>query len=128
MVYTSGIISDATLNETLEEIQENKLKLVCERMKFKKGERHLDIGCGWGTLVAYASKNYETDSTGITLGRNQTAFGNKRVKEYGANQEKARIHCMDYRDIPPTKYNKITCLEMAEHVGVRLFFFIFRTS
>nr|CAG8434534.1 6226_t:CDS:2 [Entrophospora candida]CAG8590125.1 2695_t:CDS:2 [Entrophospora candida] len=122
MIYTSGIISDGTKNETLEEIQENKLKLVCERMKFKKGERHLDIGCGWGTLVAYASKNYETNSTGITLGRNQTAFGNNRIKEYGVSQEQASIHCMDYRDIPPTpKYNKITCLEMAEHVGVRLF-------
>jgi cyclopropane fatty-acyl-phospholipid synthase-like methyltransferase len=28
---------------------------------------------------------------------------------------------MDYRDIPKTKYNAISCLEMAEHVGVRLF-------
>ena len=30
---------------------------------------------------------------------------------------------MDYRDIPVPegKYNKITCLEMAEHVGVRHF-------
>jgi hypothetical protein len=35
--------------------------------------------------------------------------------------------CCDYRDIPVStapngvKYNKITCLEMAEHVGVRRF-------
>ncbi len=28
---------------------------------------------------------------------------------------------MDYRDIPNTKYDKITCLEMAEHVGVKNF-------
>jgi cyclopropane fatty-acyl-phospholipid synthase-like methyltransferase len=28
---------------------------------------------------------------------------------------------MDYRDIPKGKYNIITSLEMAEHVGVRLF-------
>lgn len=28
---------------------------------------------------------------------------------------------MDYRDIPFQKYDKITCLEMAEHVGVRKF-------
>lgn len=28
---------------------------------------------------------------------------------------------MDYRDIPFTKYDKITCLEMAEHVGVKNF-------
>ena len=28
---------------------------------------------------------------------------------------------MDYRDIPQKKYDKITCLEMAEHVGVKNF-------
>lgn len=28
---------------------------------------------------------------------------------------------MDYRDIPMEKYDKITCLEMAEHVGIKLF-------
>ncbi len=28
---------------------------------------------------------------------------------------------MDYRDIPKAKYDKITCLEMAEHVGVKNF-------
>ncbi|CAG8533510.1 2726_t:CDS:2 [Diversispora eburnea] len=122
MVYTSGIISDPNKSETLEEIQKNKLKFVCEKMKFKSGERHLDIGCGWGTLVAYAAKNYGVDSTGITLGKNQTEFGNNRIKDYGVDSGQARIVCMDYRDIPSRpKYNKITCLEMAEHVGVRHF-------
>jgi len=90
-------------------------------MKFKDVERHLDIGCGWGTLVAHAAKHYGVDSTGITLGKNQTEFGNNRIKEYGADG-KARIVCMDYRDIPTRpRYHKITCLEMAEHVGVRHF-------
>jgi len=28
---------------------------------------------------------------------------------------------MDYRDIPHEKWDKITCLEMAEHVGVKYF-------
>lgn len=28
---------------------------------------------------------------------------------------------MDYRDIPNEKFDKITCLEMAEHVGVKNF-------
>ncbi|CAI2189455.1 7705_t:CDS:2 [Funneliformis geosporum] len=122
MIYTSGIISDNKKRETLEEMQDNKLKLVCERMLMKEGERHLDIGCGWGTLVAYAAKNYGVNSTGITLGRNQTEFGNNRIKEYGVYEQQARIVCMDYRDIPKRpRYHKITCLEMAEHVGVRLF-------
>ncbi|KAI8324233.1 S-adenosyl-L-methionine-dependent methyltransferase [Martensiomyces pterosporus] len=121
MVYTSGLIGDASRKETLEELQDNKLRDVCERMHLRPGDRHLDIGCGWGTLVAYAAKNYGTDSVGITLGRNQTAFGNARCAEWGV-ADSGRILCMDYRDIPRRpRYNRITCLEMAEHVGVRKF-------
>jgi sphingolipid C9-methyltransferase len=121
MIYTSGIMSDPNKVETLEELQDNKLRLVCEKVQMKSGDRHLDIGSGWGTLVAHAAKNCGTDSTGITLGINQTAFGNNRIKEYGVDPKQARILTMDYRDIPREKWNKITCLEMAEHVGIRKF-------
>ena len=35
-------------------------------------------------------------------------------------KDQARILCKDYRDIPTgEKFNKISCLEMAEHVGIR---------
>ncbi|KAJ1660260.1 hypothetical protein IWQ61_000782 [Dispira simplex] len=121
MIYTSGIISDPAKEETLEELQENKLKKVCDLLQLKEGERHLDIGCGWGTLAAYAAKNYGTDSTGVTLARHQTSFGNDRAAEYGV-ADKARILCQDYRDISPSpRFDKISCLEMAEHVGIRKF-------
>ncbi|KAF9186531.1 Sphingolipid C9-methyltransferase 2 [Haplosporangium sp. Z 767] len=118
MIYTSGIMSDVNKKETLEELQDNKMRLVCEKIQLKKGERHLDIGCGWGTLTAYASKHYGTDSTGITLAQKQAAFGNNRIKEFGVPEGQARIICKDYRDIPNQKWDKITCLEMAEHVGI----------
>ena len=123
MIYTSGIISDINREETLEEIQDNKLKVVCEKIGLQEGERMLDIGCGWGTLTKYASVNYSAHVTGITLGRNQTKWGNSGLRKAGIAEEQSRILCMDYRDIPvpPGKYNKITCLEMAEHVGVRHF-------
>ncbi|KAJ1823087.1 hypothetical protein LPJ56_000422 [Coemansia sp. RSA 2599] len=121
MVYTSGLIGDANRRETLEELQDNKMRDVCELTQMRAGDRHLDIGCGWGTLAAFAARNYGTESVGITLGRNQTAFGNERAKQWGVG-DSAKIMCMDYRDIPRRpRYNRITCLEMAEHVGVRKF-------
>ncbi|KAI8578478.1 hypothetical protein K450DRAFT_247034 [Umbelopsis ramanniana AG] len=83
MVYTSGIISDPTKRETLEELQDNKLNLICEKIHLKPGDN------------------------------------NNRIKEWGVDPKQARIKCMDYRDIPSNvKYNKITCVEMAEHVGL----------
>ncbi|ORX67959.1 S-adenosyl-L-methionine-dependent methyltransferase [Linderina pennispora] len=121
MVYTSGLVGKLGERETLEQLQDNKLRDVCERMQMCPGDRHLDIGCGWGTLAAYAAKHYGTESVGVTLGRNQTAFGNARAAEWGVG-DSAKILCMDYRDIPRRpRYKRITCLEMAEHVGVRKF-------
>ncbi|TKA80867.1 Sphingolipid C9-methyltransferase 2 [Cryomyces minteri] len=123
MIYTSGIISDINKEESLEQLQDNKLAIVCEKIGLKSGERLLDIGCGWGTLAKFASVNYGASATGVTLGRNQTAWGNAGLRKAGIAEEQSRILCMDYRDIPVPSggYNKITCLEMAEHVGVRHF-------
>ncbi|KAL0637743.1 Sphingolipid C9-methyltransferase 2 [Maublancomyces gigas] len=123
MIYTSGIISDPSKEETLEQLQDNKLKIVCEKINLQKGERLLELGCGWGTLSRFASKNYGAHVTGITLGRNQTAWGNSGLRRDGIEESQSRIVCTDYRDspVPTGKYNKITCLEMAEHVGVRHF-------
>lgn len=39
----------------------------------------MDIGCGWGTLAAFAAKNYGCKVTGVTLAEKQTAFGNERI-------------------------------------------------
>ncbi|EFY84331.1 cyclopropane-fatty-acyl-phospholipid synthase, putative [Metarhizium acridum CQMa 102] len=123
MIYTSGIISDIEKEETLEELQDNKLAIVCEKIGLQPGERMLDIGCGWGTLARFASENYGAQVTGVTLGRNQTAWGNSAMRKVGITEAQSKILCMDYRDIPVPEggYNKITCLEMAEHVGVRHF-------
>ncbi|KAI6784822.1 uncharacterized protein J7T54_007915 [Emericellopsis cladophorae] len=123
MIYTCGIISDPDVEETLEELQDNKLAVVCEKLGLQKGDKMLDIGCGWGALVRYASENYGASATGVTLGRNQTAWGNSALKKAGIPEDQSKIVCMDYRDIevPEGGFNKITALEMSEHVGVRHF-------
>jgi cyclopropane fatty-acyl-phospholipid synthase-like methyltransferase len=121
MIYTSGVISDINKEESLEQLQDNKMGIVCEKIDLQKGERMLDIGCGWGTLARFASVNYGANVTGVTLGRNQTAWGNTGLRKAGIEDGQSNILCMDYRDIPVPEggFNKITCLEMAEHVGVR---------
>lgn len=115
MIYTSGVINDITRKETLEELQDNKLALVCHKLELKPTDTLLDIGCGWGTLCAYSAKNFGCDVTGITLGKNQTIFGNKRIEDNGVPAGKARVLCKDYREIGTDKtYSKIVSLEMAE--------------
>lgn len=121
MIYTAGVISDINKEETLEQLQDNKVAVVCEKIGLQQGESMLDIGCGWGTLAKFASTQYGANVTGVTLGRNQTTWGNTGFRKAGIPESQSKILCMDYRDIPVPEggYNKITCLEMAEHVGVR---------
>jgi len=119
MIYTSGVVTDASKEETLEELQDNKLALVCHKLDLQPSDRLLDIGCGWGTLVAYAAKNFGCDVTGLTLAQTGAKFGNERIAESGVKESQARILCLDYRDMPKEKkFTKIVSLEMAEHVGV----------
>ncbi len=56
MVYTSGVrLSE---NDTLVQMQYQKIDLVCQKIQLQRGERLLDIGCGWGSLSLQATKNY----------------------------------------------------------------------
>jgi cyclopropane fatty-acyl-phospholipid synthase-like methyltransferase len=118
MVYTSAFFRDE--QDSLEQAQDNKLDLVCRKLMVRPGDEMLDIGCGWGTLAMYAAKTFGARSTGITISKNQTAFGNARIANAGLS-DRARIECLDYRDIPQRQFDRISSLEMVEHVGVKNF-------
>lgn len=116
MIYTSGVFHHEA--ESLEDAQRNKMNLVCEKLRLAPGHTLLDIGCGWGTLVAHAAKEFGANVTGVTLAKTGAAFGNARIAQQGV-AERARVLCLDYREIPPEKYDRIVSLEMVEHVGVK---------
>ena len=118
MTYTSGIFHDTT--ETLERAQERKLETICQYTQMKPGDRHLDIGCGWGPMVTYAAERYGTHSTGITLAQEQADWACARAEKAGV-RDRVSIIVDDYRNLPAKKFDKITCLEMAEHVGIKNF-------
>jgi len=118
MTYTSGIFQDTS--ETLEVAQDRKLETVCQYVQMKPGDRHLDIGCGWGPLVTHAAKHHGSISTGITLAKEQAEWANERARKNGV-AERVKIIVDDYRNLPAEKWDKITCLEMAEHVGIKNF-------
>jgi cyclopropane fatty-acyl-phospholipid synthase-like methyltransferase len=118
MTYTSAIFNDPS--ETLEAAQERKLELVCRYTQMQPGEQHLDIGCGWGPLITYAAQHHGTHSTGITLAKEQAQWALERAARAGVS-DRVKVIVDDYRNLPSKKYDKITCLEMAEHVGIKNF-------
>jgi cyclopropane fatty-acyl-phospholipid synthase-like methyltransferase len=118
MIYTSGFFRN--INEPLEQAQDNKMDLIAQKLQVKKGMSLLDIGCGWGTLVMHFAKYYGLDTTGVTLAQSGADWANNQIKENGVS-DRARALRMDYREIPHKQYDRITCLEMAEHVGLKNF-------
>ena len=54
MTYTCAVYPDA--DATLEEAQENKYRLVFEKLRLQPGDRLLDVGCGWGGMVRFAAR------------------------------------------------------------------------
>lgn len=118
MIYTSSYFKDE--KESLEAAQDNKMNLIAQKMQLKKGESLLDIGCGWGTLVAHMAKHYGVQSTGVTIAQAGADWAKRQIGEFGVEGQ-ADVMVMDYREIPRKKYNKISCLEMAEHVGIKNF-------
>ena len=49
MAYTCAVYPCE--GASLEQAQEEKVDLVCRKLDLQPGQRLLDVGCGWGTLV-----------------------------------------------------------------------------
>lgn len=98
------------IEETLEELQDNKLATVCEKINLQTGDRLLDIGCGWGSLVTFASVNYDAFATGLTIDPYQADLGNWRLQCAEISETQSRI-CNRAYEGPDEKYDKIVCLQ-----------------
>ncbi|MHB8860343.1 MAG: cyclopropane fatty acyl phospholipid synthase [Minisyncoccota bacterium] len=113
MVYTCGYWSGDPRATTLDDAQEAKLDLVCKKIGLKKGDRILDIGCGWGSFAKFAAEKYGASVVGITVSKEQAVLAQERCA--GLPVE---IRVQDYRDVNET-FDHIVSLGMFEHVGVK---------
>ncbi len=115
MVYSSAYFTEP--GEELEAAQERKLDYICRKLRLRRGERLLDIGCGWGGLIAYAAKTRGVEAVGITLSRHQAELAAARIREEGLTG-RCRVEVQDYREIDaPGHFDKIASVGMFEHVG-----------
>lgn len=100
----------------LDEAQDNKHRLVFEKLRLKPGDRHLDIGCGWGEMVRYAARQ-GVKSLGVTLSKEQAEWAQAKIKAEGL-EDLAEVRYMDYRDVTETGFDGISSIGLLEHIGV----------
>ncbi|MFF8405773.1 class I SAM-dependent methyltransferase [Streptomyces sp. NPDC015684] len=113
MVYSCAYWEE---DGTLESAQRDKLELVCVKLGLTPGQRLLDVGCGWGSMVIHAAREHGVSAVGITLSQEQAAYARKRVADEGLT-DRVEIRVQDYRDVADGPFDAISSVGMAEHVG-----------
>ncbi len=119
MAYSCAYFTSDDPSYTLEDAQRDKLDLVCRKLGLDQaapGHRHLDIGCGWGSLSLFAAQHYGVKVTGVTIAKEQKAFIDARIAERGLG-DLVEIRLQDYRDVADGPYDTVSSIEMGEHVG-----------
>mgnify|MGYP000870889069 FL=1 len=114
MTYTCAYYPNAAA--TLEEAQENKYRLVFEKLNLKAGDRLLDVGCGWGGMVRYAARR-GVKVIGVTLSREQAAWAQKAIADQGL-ADLAEVRHSDYRDVRESGFDAVSSIGLTEHIGV----------
>ena len=116
MAYTCAVYPhDAA---SLEEAQTEKVDLVCRKLDLRPGQRLLDVGCGWATLVRHAAEHYGVRVLGVTLSRQQAEWGQERLTSLGLAGQ-AEIRHGDYRNVAESGFDAVSSIGLTEHIGAR---------
>jgi cyclopropane-fatty-acyl-phospholipid synthase len=104
-----------TEKDSLYQAQINKMDRLADKLHLKKGDKVLDIGCGWGSLSRHFSSEYDCSVKGISLSEEQISYCLKKQKS-SKNNKDLEYSLQDYRN-ETNFYDKIVSVGMFEHVG-----------
>ncbi len=116
MAYTCAVYPHP--GASLEDAQTEKVDLVCRKLGLRPGQRLLDVGCGWGTMVRHAAEHYGVSVVGVTLSREQAEWGQRSLVEAGL-ADRAEIRHQDYRQVRETGFDAVSSIGLTEHIGAR---------
>jgi cyclopropane-fatty-acyl-phospholipid synthase len=115
ITLSCGYWKDAT---NLDDAQEAKLDLVCRKIGISKGDRVLDIGCGFGSFARFASERHGCSVTGINLSTEQVRIARELARDLPVEIVQCDYRQTDrYRGSRP--FDKIVSIGMFEHVGYK---------
>jgi len=106
--YTCAYWKDA---RTLDEAQEAKLELVCQKIGIKPGMTILELGCGWGSFAKYAAEKHGASVVGMNISKEQVALGRELCEGLPVD-----LRLQDYREIEG-QFDAVISIGVMEHVG-----------
>jgi len=78
-----------------------------------RGERILELGCGWGGFARYAAEHYGVEVVAYNISAAQVEWARARCK--GLPVE---FHLQDYREATGA-FDKVAAIGLCEHVGYK---------
>lgn len=108
--YTCAYWKDAG---TLDEAQEAKLELVCQKIGVHEGMQILELGCGWGSFAKYAAEKHGAHVVGVNISKEQITLGRELCQ--GLPVE---LRLQDYREVEG-QYDAVISIGVMEHVGYK---------
>lgn len=118
LLYSSAYFRDPS--DGLDKAQHDKLDLICRKLRLRREDRFIDIGCGWGSLALHAASKYGTQTRGITISQQQARVAAGRIADAHL-ASRCFIEVRDYRDAVrlPQRFDKMASIGMFEHVGLK---------
>ncbi|MGW8286969.1 MAG: cyclopropane fatty acyl phospholipid synthase [Desulfobulbales bacterium] len=107
---------------TLDEAQLNKLDLICRKLHLQKGERVLELGCGWGGFAKFAAENYGVEVEAYNISKEQVEYARNRNRGLPVT-----INLADYREAKGT-FDKVAAIGLCEHVGYKNYDILMRVA
>ena len=105
--------------KTLEDAQQNKINHIAKKLDIKKGQKVLEVGCGWGGMAFEIAKQKNCEVKGISLSKNQINYCKQKAKELKLDNQ-VSFELADYREIDG-HYDRIYSVGMFEHVGKKFY-------
>ncbi len=96
---------------SLDEAQEKKLELVCQKIGLQSGMKVLELGCGWGSFAKYAAEKYGVEVLGVTVSAEQVALGTQLCQDLPVE-----LRLQDYREVEG-QFDRVISIGIMEHVG-----------
>jgi cyclopropane-fatty-acyl-phospholipid synthase len=115
LLYSCAVFESP--DDSLEQAQVNKLRLICDKLQLAPGDRVLEIGTGWGGFALYAATRRGCHVTTTTISREQHAHAAALFAQAGAAGRRIDLRLEDYRDLRGS-FDKIVSIEMFEAVGL----------